>query len=103
MPKVTRKPEVRHDLLAIADHIAQDSLNAALRFLDAAEESFKFLSRNPEIGHLCQFENPETVGMRIWRVQGFENYLVFYRPINNGVDIVRVIYGGRDLEAIFGK
>ena len=102
MPQVTRKPEVKRDLRGIANHIAQDSVDAALRFLRAAENSFKFLSRNPEIGAFCQFANPETWGMRVWRVKRFENYLIFYRPIHKGVDIVRVIYGGMDLEAIFG-
>jgi toxin ParE1/3/4 len=102
MPQVTRKPEVRRDLISIADHIAHDSLDAALRFLDAVEDSFEFLSRNPEIGHPCQFENPGAAGIRVWRVQGFENHIIFYRASKNGVDIVRVIHGHRDLDAIFG-
>jgi toxin ParE1/3/4 len=102
MPHVTRKPEVRRDLVSIADHIAQDSLDAALRFLDAAEESFAFLSRHPEIGHPCQFETPEAAGIKVWRVDGFENHLIFYRPVRNGVDVVRVIHGHRDIDAIFG-
>jgi toxin ParE1/3/4 len=30
-----------------------------------------------------------------------QNYIIFYRVINNGIEIVRVIKGDRDLEAIF--
>ena len=101
MPHVTRKPEVRRDLIGIADNIARNSLDAALRFLEAAEKSFEFLSRNPEIGHPCEFENHEAAGIRAWRVDGFENHLIFYRPVKRGVDIVRVIHGHRDIDAIF--
>ena len=31
----------------------------------------------------------------------FEKYLVFYRQIFEGVEIVRVIHSARDIEAIF--
>jgi len=31
------------------------------------------------------------------------NYLVFYVPRADGVDIARVIYGGRDLPGAFGR
>jgi plasmid stabilization system protein ParE len=28
--------------------------------------------------------------------------MVFYRPIENGVEIIRVLHGARDIERIFG-
>jgi plasmid stabilization system protein ParE len=28
-------------------------------------------------------------------------YIVFYFPLDDGIDVVRVLYGGRDLDAIF--
>jgi toxin ParE1/3/4 len=30
-----------------------------------------------------------------------EDYLIFYRPIEEGIEILRVVSGYRDLEALF--
>jgi len=35
-------------------------------------------------------------------VKGFENWLIFYQPKRNGVEIVHVIHGARDIESLFG-
>ena len=39
--------------------------------------------------------------LRAWQVRGFENYVIFYRPIEHGVEIVRVLHAARDIAAIF--
>ena len=36
-------------------------------------------------------------GLRVWRVEGFEKHLVFYRTAETIVEIVRVLHGARDL------
>jgi toxin ParE1/3/4 len=33
-------------------------------------------------------------------IKGFKKYLVFYRVTDTGVEIIRVIHGARDIEAI---
>jgi len=33
----------------------------------------------------------------MWRITGFEDMLVFYRPRPNGVDILRIVNGKRNL------
>ena len=38
----------------------------------------------------------------MWRVKGFEKYLVFYRPLKDGIVVLRVIHGARDIEDLFG-
>ena len=40
--------------------------------------------------------------MRQQRIKGFKKYLVFYRASDFGVEIIRVIHGARDVEAILG-
>ncbi len=99
--RVVRMPEVRRDLVELAAHISHDYLDAALRFLDAAERTFQFLATNREVGQLCQFAESENTGLRAWPVDGFRNHLVFYRATVEGVDIVRVLHGARDIEALF--
>lgn len=98
---VRRRPQVSRDLIEQAEYIAQHNLDAAVRFLQAAESTFRTLAEQPALGGLCEFEHPRAKDLLRWRVRGFENHLVFYRPIQNGVEIVRVIHGARDIEAAF--
>lgn len=99
--QVQRTPQARADLSEIADRIAGDDLSAALRFLDAAE-AFSTLLRSPDLGSLGEFQSPRLKGVRRWRVDGFEKYLVFYRVHDVGIEVIRVIHGARDIEAQFG-
>ena len=99
--KITKTPQAREDLLELADYIAQHNLDAALRFLDAAEVAFELLAGMRELGMLCRFQSPQAAGLRVWPIRGFENYLVFYRPTDQGIDVIRVIHGARDIESFF--
>ena len=95
------RPQARHDLVEIADFIAHGSLEAAERFLDATKAAFALLAEMPEMGTRCQFNNAEAIGIRLWSIRGFENHLVFYRPTNAGIEVVRVLHGSRDIPALF--
>ena len=33
----------------------------------------------------------------------FGRYLVFYLPISDGIDVVRVLHGARDVDKVFGE
>lgn len=100
---VIRSSESLRDIVELADYIAQSSLDAALRFLEAVEGTFKFLAVNHEVGQLCRFENPETEGLRCWPVDRFPNHLVFYRVTDDSVVIGRLIHGARDIAMLLGK
>jgi toxin ParE1/3/4 len=86
------------DLQAIYRYIRQDDEPVARRFLEAAYDSFEFLADHPMIGRARpEFSHP---GLRSWRVQGFRNYLVFYRPLEDRIQIWRVLHGSRDLHQL---
>ena len=57
----------------------------------------------PLMGSAREYRNPEFTGVRMWRVKGFRRYLIFYYPIENGVEIVRLIHSSRDIAALFGE
>ena len=99
--EVSKTPQARTDLLEIADYLAQGTLETAFRFLDAAEVAFELLAGMPELGTLCRFKSPQAAGLRVWPIKAFENYLIFYRPTTEGIDVIRVIHGARDIESIF--
>src|SRR5271165_1359153 len=44
------------------------------------------------------FRKPATSRLRRWPVKGFENWLIFYQPKRDGVEIVYVMHGARDIE-----
>jgi hypothetical protein len=39
------------------------------------------------MGTLCRFRSLEAAGVRVWSIRGFENHLLFYRPIETGIDV----------------
>lgn len=103
MSKVNKRPQVIRDLIELATYIAQDNLDASESFLAAAEETFKQLAKMPQMGKLSQFSNPILADVRQQAVKGFKRCLVFYRPSDSGVEILRVIHGARDIEAILDE
>ena len=95
------RPPVVTDMEGIADYLAARSLDTADRFLDGCRADFERLAEMPGAGRLREFENARAAGIRSWPISGFRNYLIFYRPIEDGVEIVHVTHGARDIEAIF--
>lgn len=94
-------PEAQLELDGLAAFIAEDSLDAALRFYDAAERAFERLLSMPEIGATREFERPEFRGLRMWPIPDFPNHLIFYRPTDAGIQIVRVLHAARDVPGVF--
>ena len=101
MSQIRRKPAALRDLISIGRRIARHDPSAAERFLDAAEPTFNELARHPFIGWLRHFQR--RPGLRSWRVDHFQDYLVFYRPIADGVEICRVLHGARDLRRLLTR
>jgi toxin ParE1/3/4 len=93
--RVDKRPQAIRDLADIAVYLA-------FRFLDAAEASFKQLTAMPAMGVARTYRDPELDGVRMWRIAGFDSYLIFYRPTETDVEIIRVIHGSRDIEHLFG-
>ena len=100
----------RYVVLAAADQDLDDeawylategSPEVGIRFLAASHASFALLATQPHMGRLYHSRHPDLDGLRLFRVREFEKLLIFYRPHEWGVEIVRVIHGARDLDALF--
>jgi len=95
-------PRADADVDEAADYYAeQESMDLALRFLDAVERAYKFIAQNPQTGSPGQYDAPQLDGVRRWPVPGFDSYLVFYRLVGEWIEIVRVLHGARDIERLF--
>jgi toxin ParE1/3/4 len=103
MAEVNKRPIVIRDLIEQATYIAENNLDAAERFLVAAEETFQLLGRMPGMGKRCRFSNPQLLGIRQYPVKGFKNYLIFYCATDSEVEVLRVLHGAQDLEAILDE
>jgi toxin ParE1/3/4 len=101
MNRVLYTLKARRDIDDIAEYIAVDNLDAAIHFCVAVEDALDKLVQLPGMGRLREFDNPALVAVRSWPIKGFANYLVFYRPLENGIEVLRIIHGSRDIEAIF--
>ncbi len=78
------------DLDEIWCYIGSFDMRAADHWLDAVERRFNILATQPEAG---QARHDLAPALRFLPVG---NYLIFYRPIENSVEIARVIHGARD-------
>lgn len=85
----------RMDLEEIWLYIAQDNPDAADRFIRAIISRFPKLAMTPELGRRREELSP--------RLRSFplNNYVIFYRPTENGIEIARVLHGARDLPPLF--
>ena len=95
MPRVRRRPLAKADVLQIWDHIADDSLTAADHWVDRLDEEFRLLATQPMMGRA---RDELASGVRSFP---FGRYVVFYVPLDDGIDVVRVLHGSRDIDAIF--
>ena len=98
---VVRTARADRDVVEIGLFIAEDSIEAADRLLEAVETTFLALAEMPRMGALRTFRNPRFAGVRMWRVKDFEKYLIFYRPMKDGIAVLRVIHASRDIESLF--
>ena len=97
--KILRRPRAALDAESIADHIAQESLQTALRFLENAELTIKALATLPGSGTRLDTALPELANLRFRRVQGFPNHVIFFIEHGNAIEIVRILHGAQDLDA----
>jgi toxin ParE1/3/4 len=91
----------RLDVLDIVERIAADNPSAAARFTRAVRETEELLLAMPGMGTARDYGNPALAGLRFHLVKGFRKYLIFYIPREHGIEVVRVLYGPRRLEALF--
>jgi plasmid stabilization system protein ParE len=91
-------PEAQANIQEIGAFVAQDSVDAALRVLDAFEHAFDQLAASPEIGH--KREDLTARPVKFWSVYP---YLVVYDPASSPLSIIAVLHGARDVERLLKK
>lgn len=94
-----RRPKAAEDVEGHAAYIADGSIDAALRFLERAEQTITGLALFPGSGALFPNSLPELAGMRTKLVKDFPSHVVFYIEREETIEVVRVLRGGQDMGA----
>lgn len=83
------------DLDDICEYIGQQNLKAASKLFDTIRKKCKLVANFPNMG--------KSYSKLSTNLRGFvvEDYVVFYYPREDGIDIVRVVSCYRDLEFLF--
>ena len=95
MPSIRRMAQAEEDLIDIWLYIAQDNPGAANRLLDEIEDKCSLLAANPQLGPA----RPDIA--EDCRYFPVGRYLILYRIIPDGIQVVRVVRGSRRLEDLF--
>ena len=95
MPQVVKLPQAETDLDDIWWYIAQDNPDAADRFLDTIAERCQTLAQFPNIGISRDELMPSLRSLPIGK------YMIFYMPLDDGIQVVRVLPAMMDIDAFF--
>ncbi|QKQ73788.1 type II toxin-antitoxin system RelE/ParE family toxin [Nostoc sp. TCL240-02] len=87
--------QAAQDIEDIWKYLAPNNLKAADKLFDILRESFPKLAKFPKMGRLRDEVAPFLRSFPV------KNYLIFYRPIDEGIEIVRILHGSQDIETIF--
>jgi toxin ParE1/3/4 len=95
LARFTRTARAEEDLIEIWVHIARDNPNAAGTLLDRIDQTCAQLAEHPDMGPVRPDLAPELRYFVVGR------YLVLYRKVAGGIEIVRVAQGARYLPDLF--
>ena len=89
-------PTASRDLESIMDYLAERvNDEMAESFLRKINAKFKLLIKFPQIGRKRDELYPGL------RSIALDDYLIFYRLVSEGIEVMRVLGGYRDLEGLF--
>ncbi len=94
-PRYQLTASAQRDVDQIADFIAEDNVDAALRVHEALEAAFRHLAEMPEMGHTRA--DLTVRPLKFWSVY---SYLIVYDPARAPLTVVAVLHGARDVENI---
>lgn len=95
MSIIVKSPKAKTDLVEIWDYIADDSETRADAFIETIDKKFHTLVAEPHLGIARDEIEADLRSFPVGR------YVIFYRRFPEGIEIIRVLHGARDLNIIF--
>jgi len=98
------RPRANRDLDGHAYYYATVGIaEVGHRFLVAAHDTFALLATQPNMGWHCRLKRPGLKQLRVFRVKGFNRILILYLAVLDGVEILRVVHGSRNLQTLLRR
>lgn len=92
MPRIERTSRAKTDAVEIWAYIAEDNVTAADDLIDQIESRLAGLARMPESAEGVPYIAPDV------RRSSVGNYVIYYRPIDDGIQLLRILHGARQPE-----
>lgn len=103
MARYTVEPSAEDDLRGIWGFIARHNPRAADNVVDAAYDAFQILADNPRMAPLQDYSDEVFEDVRNWHIPDYSRYVIFYRPTEDGIQVIHVYHDARDIEALFAS
>ena len=87
--------EASRDLEEISNYFLEKSREAGDRFVKKFNQKCQYLIRFPDLGRSYAQLSPDLRGVSLM------GYIIFYRVLEEGIEIVRVLSGYQNLEEVF--
>jgi|ERR1051325_11689568 toxin ParE1/3/4 len=97
MKRCIFSPFARTDLREIHDYLAARDADAALDLITRLQLACENLAKTPEIGR------KRDDLMKSLRNFPVGHYIIFYRLLQEDVEIVRILHGRQNIESIFSE
>jgi len=96
MAKVLIRPEAEEDLFEIWLYLSEVSEETADVLTKTFDEKMSLLAQHPEMGR-------ERKELNVPKMRSFPvgHYVLFYVPIEQGIDVVRILHSRRDILPLF--
>lgn len=91
---IISQPAIR-DLEEIVDYFSTRNIEAGEKFILKFEKKCKYIADFPNIGRSYDDIKPSLRGLPL------AGYIIFYRIVDDGVEIIRIVSGYRNLESLF--
>jgi len=97
MPRIEIAEAAQEDLKGIWEYIARYNAEAANKLIKEIGRKFVTLRDHPLIGR------PRDEILINLRSFVFKDYLIFYQPIDDGIEVLHVLHSSRDIEGMFER
>jgi toxin ParE1/3/4 len=102
--QIIRRSSADRDLVTIFRRYAREAgIRVADRFFTEAEATFDRLASMPGLGTRYEPDEPLYADLRYFPITRFRKYLVFYRPLPDGIEVLHVLHGARDIAGILAE
>jgi toxin ParE1/3/4 len=93
----------QRDLEHVEGHISADNPEAAERVRKALLDTADLLADHPNAGNRVLGAGSRHADVRWFVVPGFRNYLIFYRPHQDTVLVLRILHAAQDWTRFFER